>query len=118
AGVEPFLREVAARDGPDAAEALDVLSVALVLDYRLPEAHQCLDELLRRQPDNFPALLRHARTAESQGWYSVAAGSLQPAVSLRPDDLGARLALAQHLATLGRYPEALEQLAYLGERQP
>jgi predicted Zn-dependent protease len=116
--VEPFLREVAARDGPDAVEVLDILSAALILDDRLPEAHQCLDELLRRQPDNFPILLRHARTAESQGWHGVAAESLQRAVRLRPDAPGPRLSLAQDLATLGRYPEALEQLAYLDERQP
>lgn len=118
AGAEPFLRAAAARAGPDAVEVLDILSAALILDDRLPEAHQCLDELLRRQPDNFPILVRHARTAESQGWYSVAAESLQRAVGLRPDALGARLALAQDLATLGRFPEALEQLAYLDERQP
>jgi tetratricopeptide (TPR) repeat protein len=118
AGAEAFLRDCVAQDDPDAVEILDVLSVALILDYRLPEAHQCLDDLLRRQPDNFDILVRRAWTAQSQAWYTVAVESQQRALALRPEADGVRLALAQNLLTLGRYPEAREQLETLRQKRP
>jgi predicted Zn-dependent protease len=118
AAVEGWLRTRVAEDDPDTVEILDILSTALILDYRAAEAHQCLDELLRRQPDNFDILLRHALTAQAQAWYSVAVESLQKAVDLRPEADGARLSLAQNLVTLGRYGDALPHLTSLRERQP
>jgi tetratricopeptide (TPR) repeat protein len=118
AGAEKFLRACVARDDPDTVEILDVLSAALIIDYRVPEAHRCLDELLRRRPDDFDALVRRAWTAESQTWYTVAVESLRKALELRPDAYAVRLSLVQNLLTLGRYADALEQVEYLRERQP
>jgi predicted Zn-dependent protease len=118
AGTEAFLRGRVAGNDPDAVEILDVLSRALLLDRRLPEAHRCLDDLLRRQPDDFDVLVRHAATAAAQGWESVAVQSLQKAVDLRPDAHGLRLSLAQNLAAVGRFPEALGHLAHLRACQP
>jgi tetratricopeptide (TPR) repeat protein len=118
AGAEDFLRACVARDDPDSVEILDVLSLALILDDRVPEAHQCLEDALRRQPDNFPLLARRAQTAQRQGWYSVAADSLQKALEVRPEAHDLRLSLAQNLIQLGRYPDAREHLARLREEEP
>jgi predicted Zn-dependent protease len=118
AGTEQFLRDCVAHDDPDAAEILDALASALMRDYRVPEAHQCLDELVRRQPDNFDALVLRATTARSQSWHTVAVESLQKALDLRPEAHEVRLSLARDLVSLGRYPEALKHLMYLREKQP
>jgi tetratricopeptide (TPR) repeat protein len=117
AGAEQFLRSCVAQDDPDAVEILDVLSAALIIDYRVAEAHQCLDELLRRQPDNFAILVRRGWTAESQGWYTVAAESLQKALELRSEAHDVRLSLVYNLVTLGRYADALKHIAVLREEQ-
>jgi tetratricopeptide (TPR) repeat protein len=117
-GAEDFLRRCVAEDDPDAVEILDVLSAVLILDHRLPEAHQCLDDLLRRRPNDFDMLVRRAWTAQSQAWFSVAVESRQQALQLRPDADGVRLALVENLLTLGRFPEAREQLAILREQAP
>lgn len=118
ASEEEFLRYCIAQDAPDAGEILDVLSTALILDYRVPEAHQCLEELLRRQPNDCDILLRRAFTAQSQGWYTVAVESRQRALELRPDADSVRLELVDNLLTLGRYAEAREQLAALRRKWP
>jgi predicted Zn-dependent protease len=118
AGAEDFLRGCVDRDDPDAVEILDVLSAALILDDRVPEAQRCLDDAVRRQPENFALQVRRAQTAQSQAWYTVAVDSLQKALDLRPDAHHVRLPLAQNLITLGRYPEALEHLEHLREHQP
>jgi tetratricopeptide (TPR) repeat protein len=118
AGTEAFLREAVAQDDPDSVEILDVLAAALILDHRGPEAHRCLDELLRRRGDDFDVLVRHAETAERQGWNDVAAGSLQKAVDLRPGASSARLSLAQKLIVIGRHADALKHLEYLREEDP
>jgi predicted Zn-dependent protease len=116
-GAESFLRSCVARDDPDAVEILDVLSAALIFDYRLPEAHRLLDDLLRRQPDNFDMLVRHAWTAQSQAWNTVAVESLNKALRLRPEADEVRLSLVHNLLTLDRYADALAHVEHLRERQ-
>jgi predicted Zn-dependent protease len=118
ASAETFLCDAVARDDPDAAEILDVLATALLLERRVPEAHRCLDDLLRRRPDDFELLVRHATTAQNQAWHSVAAESLGKAVALRPEDHEVRLTLAQELVTIGRYADAQEHLACLRRKEP
>jgi predicted Zn-dependent protease len=118
AAVEGFLRDCVAQDDADAEEILDILAAALVLDRRVPEAHRCLDDLLRRQPDNFNLLVRRAATAVNQSWHTVAVESLQKAVDLRPEAPDVRLSLAQNLLMVGRYAEALEHLTWLRQREP
>jgi tetratricopeptide (TPR) repeat protein len=118
AGAEDFLRERVAQDDPDTVEILDTLSAALILKYRVAEAHRCLDDLLRRQPDHFHALVRHGWTAQSQSWYPLAVESLQKALALRPDVDNVRLSLAEIQVVLGRFEEAQPHLEYLRRRQP
>src|SRR5207247_269393 len=57
AGVERFLRACVQQDDPDTVEILDILSAALILNYRVAEAQHDLDDLLQRQPDHFHALV-------------------------------------------------------------
>ncbi len=118
AGVEDFLRVCVAQDDPDAVEILDILSAALILDYRVAEAHHCLDDLLRRQPDHFHALVRRGWTSQSQSWYALAAESYQKALDLRPEADNVRLALAELQVVLGRFAEAQEHFESLRARQP
>lgn len=118
AGAEDFLRACVARDDPDAVEILDILSAALILNYRVAEAHRCLDDLLRRQPDHFDALVRRGWTAQSQSWYPLAAESLQKALDLRPDADNVRLSLAEIQVVLGRFSDAQGHFERLRERQP
>jgi tetratricopeptide (TPR) repeat protein len=117
-GNETFLRAAVAHDDPDTAEILDILSIALGRELRVPEAHACLDELLRRQPDHYEALVRHGATAANQGWHDVAVQSLDKAVRLRPQDSDVRLSLAQNLIVVGRYPEAQQHLQALQDQEP
>ncbi len=120
AGAEDFLRACVARDDPDAVEILDILSAALILSYRVDEARQCLDDLLRRQPDHFHALVRRAWTARSAGadWYPQAVEYLEKALALRPDADAVRLSLAELQVALARDGEAREHFERLRERQP
>lgn len=118
AGAEPFLRACVARDDPDAVEILDVLAAALILNYRVAEAHRCLDDLLRRQPDNFDALVTRGWTAEKQGWYPAAVESLEKALALRPEADNVRLSLAEIQVVLGRFADARGHFESLRERRP
>jgi len=97
AGAEDFLRDCVAKNDPAAVEILDILSLALIRDRRVPEAHQCLEEALRRQPDDAALLVRHAETAESQGRYDAAIASAQKAWELQRDAANMRLLLARNL---------------------
>jgi tetratricopeptide (TPR) repeat protein len=118
AAVEPFLRTAVQEDGTDAVEILDILSAALILSYRPQDAQECLDELLRRQPDHFHALVRRAWTAQSMSRYGEAITYLDKALTLRPDADTARLSLAEIQVAIGRFAEAREHLERLRERQP
>src|SRR5262249_14773916 len=118
ASAESFLRDCIAEDDPDVVEILDILSGALIIKRRTAEAHRCLDDLLRRQPDHFHALVRRGWTAENQGWLDQAVESRQKALDLRPEVDSVRLALAETLVVLGRFKEAQEHFEELRRRQP
>jgi predicted Zn-dependent protease len=118
ASVEAFLRQCVARDDPDSVEILDVLSAALILDYRVAEAQQCLDDLLQRCPDHFHALVRRGWTARSLNWYGQAVEHYQKALDLRPDADAVRLVLAEIQVSLGRTADAQGHFEELTRRQP
>jgi tetratricopeptide (TPR) repeat protein len=118
AGVEEFLRACVQRDDPDSEEILDILAAALEINYRDAEAQRCLDELLRRRPDHFDALVRRGRTAKSMGWFEDAAQHYGKALHLRPDVDSVRLAMAEIQVALGQFDPAREHFERLRERQP
>jgi tetratricopeptide (TPR) repeat protein len=118
AGSEEFLRSAVSNNDPDAVEILDILSAAFILEYRVADAHRCLDDLLARQPDHFDALVRRGWTAQSQSWYAEAVTSLDKALTLRPDADNVRLALAELQVVLGRFADARAHFVQLQKKQP
>jgi predicted Zn-dependent protease len=118
AGVESFLRISVQEGEADAVEILDILSAALILNYRIHDAQHCLDELLRRQPDHFHALVRRGWTAQSMSRYPEAVAYLDKALALRPDADSVRLSLAELQIAIGRFTDAREHLEALHARQP
>lgn len=118
ASVEDFLRGRLQQDDPASEEILDILAAALEINYRDAEAQRCLDELLRRRPDHFDALVRRGRTAKSMGWHEDAVKYYEKALAVRPDVDSVRLATAEIQVALGRFPQAREHFERLRERQP
>ena len=110
AAVESFLRDCLRQDDPDTTEILDILSAALELNYREAEAQRCLDDLLRRQPTHFDALVRRGRTARNMGWYQDAIEHYQRALDVRPSVDTVRLALAELQVGHGQFAQAREHL--------
>ncbi|MCI0460604.1 MAG: tetratricopeptide repeat protein, partial [Gemmataceae bacterium] len=117
-GAEPFLRACVAQEDPNTVEILDILSAALILHYRVTDAQRCLDELLRRQPDHFHALVRRGWTARSTSEYAAAVEFFQKALALQPDADAVRLALAELLLAIGRLADAQEHFEHLRQQQP
>jgi tetratricopeptide (TPR) repeat protein len=115
---ESFLRACVKEDDPDTVEILEILSAALFLNYRVAEAHQCLNELLQRQPDHFDALVQRGRTARSMTWYAEAVKDYEKALALRPDADNVRLPMAEIQVFLGRFADAQGHFEQLRERQP
>jgi predicted Zn-dependent protease len=120
AGTETFLRTCIAQNDPDTVEILDILSAALIVKYRVAEAQQCLDDLLQRQPDHFPALVRRAWTARSAGTdtFAQAVEYFEKALALRPDADTVRLALAEMQVATGRFADAEQHFQQLLPRDP
>ncbi len=118
AGVEEYLRARVRDDDPGTLEILDIMSAALIIDYRVAEAQSCLDDLLRRQPDHFDALVRRGWTARNMGWYADAVKFYQHALDLRPDVDTVRLALAEIQVALGQFGDAQREFEQLRQRQP
>jgi predicted Zn-dependent protease len=118
AAEEAFLRQCIASDDPDTPEILDILSAALILDYRMAEAQRCLDDLLQRRPNDFDALVRRGKTAESMGWLDDAVKYYDRALALRPEVDNVRLAMAEVQVALGKYGDAKSHFERLQQRQP
>lgn len=115
--VEQFLRESITNNESHAVEILDLLSAALEVNYREAEAQRCLDELLRRQPEHFDALVRRGRTARNMGWQEDAIQYFQRALRLRPEVDNVRIILAETLVNYGHYDQAREQYETLSQKQ-
>lgn len=118
ADVEAYLRDRVRQDDPAAVEILDILAGALEIGYRDAEAHWCLLDLLRRQPDHFDALVRAGRTARNMGWHEDAIQYYEKALRVRPDVDVVRTALAETQVGYGRHDQAREHFERLRERDP
>jgi predicted Zn-dependent protease len=118
AAVEGFLRYCVKQEDPNTVEILDILSAGLILNYRVHEAQQCLDDLLRRKPNDFDALVRRGWTAQSMSRYADAVQYLAKALALRPDADAVRLSLAELQVALGRYTDAQAHFEQLRRKQP
>jgi predicted Zn-dependent protease len=118
AGAETFLCACIEQNDPATVEILDILSAALILNYRVKDAQRCLDSLLQRQPDHFDALVRRSWTAQSLSRYPDGVIYLEKALSLRPDADNVRLSLAEIQVAIGRLADAQAHFEALRERQP
>jgi tetratricopeptide (TPR) repeat protein len=118
AGVEAYLQARVREGDPAILEILDIMSAALIIDYRVAAAQSCLDDLLSRQPDHFDALVRRGWTARNMGWYADAVKFYQKALELRPDVDAVRLALAELEVALGKFSDAQQQFELLRRKQP
>ena len=118
AGVEKYLRGRVRDNDPGTLEILDIMSAALIIDYRIAEAQSCLDDLLQRQPDHFDAQVRRGWTARNMGWYADAIKFYQHALDLRPDVDTVRLAMAEIQVALGQFGDAQREFEQLRQRQP
>jgi tetratricopeptide (TPR) repeat protein len=118
AGTEDFLRARVRQEDAAAVEILDVLSAALILNYRVAEAQKCLDYLLARQPDHFPALVRRGWTARNMARHEEAVQFYEKALALRPEVDAVRLALAEIQVVLGNFTDAQGHFEQLRARQP
>ena len=92
--------------------------MAVQKDPRLPEARECLERWLQREPDNVQALLWHGWVLEHQSSIREALVDYRRATELAPEDSAARLALADVLLLFNRPSEALEHFTILHQRDP
>jgi tetratricopeptide (TPR) repeat protein len=118
AGVEAYLRARVRENDLATLEILDVMSAALIIDYRVAEAQSVLDDLLSRQPDHFDALVRRGWTARNMGWYAEAIKYYTQALDLRPEVDAVRLALGEIQVALGKFGDAQQHFELLRQNQP
>jgi tetratricopeptide (TPR) repeat protein len=116
--VEPLLRTWIRQADANSVEILDILSDALLQDGQVVEAQRCLDALLQRRPNDFEALVRRGRTAESKTWMAEAVAFHERALALRPAEDQLRLNLAENQVALGRFAEARPHFEHLLQCQP
>jgi tetratricopeptide (TPR) repeat protein len=117
AAVEDDLQRRVAQDDPDALAILEALIKGYLLTYRLPDAEACLNLWLERKPE--------AQAHVWRGWVrerladtGQAIADYRKAVELDPDNLRARLWLAEALTAAAQPREAAAQYEILLERHP
>ena len=116
--VEGYLRNRAGNDPQRLPLILEAFTEGYLVVSRINEALQCVNEWLRRDPDNVGALyLRSAIFRQINAW-AKAAPDLRRIMELDPEHPGVRWWLAIALVNVGYYQEALGHLEILRQRQP
>jgi tetratricopeptide (TPR) repeat protein len=105
-------------DHPQAPLVLEAMTNGYLRQFRLRDALACLDEWLKRQPDNPQALFLKGRVYDQGLNLSEARASYRRALQLDPERDDARLYLAGKLLDLVQAAEALPHLKYLRKRLP
>jgi tetratricopeptide (TPR) repeat protein len=117
--VAPVCRRRVEQDDPDAPLILEALTRGYLRQYRLGEAHFCLDQWLQRQPDNPQALCMKGQFhLDYERAPDRAVESYRRAVELDPEHEEARLGLAVVLLESKSFAEAVQHLEYLCGRLP
>lgn len=114
--VDEFRRAVNAN--PDFAPARVNLAVALVQSGDLDEAVACLQETLRREPDNVAATFNLAAIEMSRQQFTAAIARLEPLCLQRPRDLEAGRMLGQCYRAQGDGERSLTLARRLHEDTP
>jgi predicted Zn-dependent protease len=117
-GVEDQLRARLRDDHPDSVLIWEVMSWQLMMNGRLGEARQTLDAWLKREPDNYDALVRQGWVAERFFDVATALEYYQRALAVDAKQDFVRLRVADLLVQGNSAPEALPVLETLRARQP
>ena len=103
---------------PDSELILEALALGEVQVYHLGPAMGLLQELIRRQPGNVPALVTRGLMLESVGQLDEAIACYRQAVEHNPGNNRAELSLAEGLRRRKDYAEAAEVFERLRRRRP
>lgn len=117
-GAESTLRQRAESDSAEAPLILEVLAQAYLRTYQFDRALDCINRLLKGQPNHVLALQWHGQMMEHINRREEAVEDYRRALAVNPDDKSARLSLGDLLLNLNRYADSLEQFDYLRRRWP
>lgn len=112
-----YLRKAVELD-PDATRNRFNLANALEVAGRIDEAEQHFLVFLTAEPDDPVGQFNYGIHLQKQGRLEEALHHVSLAVDLRPDMLSARVVRVQMLELMGRYGEALDDIAFLRASDP
>lgn len=115
---EAELRRAADRDATEAPIILDALARGYLENYRLDDAHQCLEALLRHRPDDAQACFWHGDVHERRNHLADAKRDFMRALEIDADFDEARVRLGRLLLRSGEADHAAEQFTSILEEQP
>jgi tetratricopeptide (TPR) repeat protein len=116
--VEPFLVAAAARRPAATPLILEALALGYVENLRLFDAQRCLDEWLRREPENPQAFFLRGRVQVRLTKIRAAVPDFQRALDLDPERDEVRRQFAEALLDSGSWQEAQKHFERLQQRQP
>jgi tetratricopeptide (TPR) repeat protein len=116
--LEASLRACVDQGRGDPVLILEALSRGYSHTYRLPQALSCLDQWLRRRPDDVQALLGRGWVHERLHRYEKARDDYRRAAALDPGREEPALRLAQVLLLLGESPEEAAAIFERLRRRP
>ncbi len=115
---EESLKRRTSIDETNAGLILEALGQGNVLAVHLPQAIECLNQVVQKQPSNTLALYWRGRAWESWNQFEKALDDYEKALAVRPDFDRARQGYAECLNRIGRVREAVGQYDLLRRRQP
>ena len=118
ADVEIALKDLVAKGHPDAALVREALAAGYLASGRLQEAQALLDEILRQDPRNVPAMLMMGQVSTSLQRDEEALPHLRRAVEVAPGSIAAHFALAKVLMSLGFEREAAGHFEWVRRQRP
>lgn len=112
---EQSLWKCVKQDHPQSLEILETLAGCFIREGRFGAARTCLDEWLKRTPNNPLALEWRALTHENMQDPGGAADDYQKALAIAPERWRARLQLAKVLLEMAHVPDAARHLEILNK---
>jgi tetratricopeptide (TPR) repeat protein len=116
--VEKNLKGRLEADDQKSVLILEALGRGNVIAVHLPEAIDDLNQLLKKQPNNYLALFWRGKAWENWNQFEKAVEDYEKALAIRPEFDRARQGYADSLNCVGRVREAVGQYEILRRRQP